>query len=179
MDGRVSCDDLKWCEFSEREIESLALEPGDVLFIRTNGVRDRVGTCAVYRGKPERALFASYLIRARLKTDELDPSFFQYFTATAAGLAQLGGQASPAADGKFNVNTKTIDSVLVPLPDPDEQKEIAAIMQTIDRKISVHERKRAALSDLFQTMLNQLMTAQIRVDKLDIDTREVTALNPQ
>ncbi|PYJ84771.1 MAG: hypothetical protein DME22_11585 [Verrucomicrobia bacterium] len=158
MDGKVSCDDLKWCELSEKEIESLALEGGDILFIRTNGVRDRVGTCAVYCGQPERALFASYLIRARLKTDQLDPSFFQYFTATAAGFAQLGGQASPAADGKFNVNTKTID---------------------IDRKISVHERKRAALSDLFQTMLHQLMSAHIRVDKLDIDTSEVAALNSE
>lgn len=173
MDGRVNCSDLKWCELSEREIESLALVGGDILFIRTNGVRDRVGTCAVYEGQPERALYASYLIRARLKADELDPYFFQYFTATGPGLAQLGGRASPAADGKFNVNTKTIDSVLVPIPKPDEQKEIAAILQTIDRKISVHERKRAALSDLFQTLLNQLMTAQIRVDKLDIDTSEV------
>jgi len=175
MDGKIRADDLKWCELSEREIESLALEPGDVIFIRTNGVRDRVGTCAVYTGQPEHALFASYLIRARLKADKLDPDFLQYFTATAGGLAQLGGQASPAADGKFNVNTKTIDSVLVPLPKPDEQKEIAAILQTIDRKISVHERKRAALSDLFQTMLHQLMSAQIRVDKLDIDTSEVAA----
>ena len=175
MGGRVNCSDLKWCELSEREIESLALERGDILFIRTNGVRDRVGTCAVYEGQPERALYASYLIRARLRADELDPYFFQYFTATGPGLAQLGGRASPAADGKFNVNTKTIDSVLVPIPEPDEQKEIAAILQTIDRKISVHERKRAVLSDLFQTLLNQLMTAQIRVDKLDIDTSDVTA----
>lgn len=62
-------------------------------------------------------------------------------------------------------------------PDEDEQKEIAAILQTIDRKISIHERKRAALSDLFQTLLNQLMTAQIRVDKLDIDTCEVANTN--
>lgn len=175
IDGNVSCEDLKWCELSEREIESLALESGDVLFIRTNGVRERVGSCSVYRGQPQRALFASYLIRARLIPDLLDPNFFQYFTATAAGISQLGGQASPAADGKFNINTKTIGSVLVPLPKPAEQTEIVSILQTIDRKISVHERKRAALAGLFQTMLNQLMTAQIRVDKLNIDTSEVEA----
>ena len=46
---------------------------------------------------------------------------------------------------------------------------------TIEAKISVHERKRAALQDLFQVLLHQLMTAQIRVDKLDIDTSEVAA----
>jgi type I restriction enzyme S subunit len=175
MDGQVRCDDLKWCEFSAKEIESLVLESGDVLFIRTNGVRERVGTCAVYRGQPERALFASYLIRARLKTDELNPDFFQYFTATAVGTSLLGGRASPAADGKFNVNTTTIDSILVPLPKPDEQREIVGILQTIDRKISVHERKRATLQELFQTMLHQLMTAQLRVHTLALDVSEVQA----
>ena len=61
------------------------------------------------------------------------------------------------------------------LPPVPEQKEIASILQMIDRKISIHERKHAALSDLFQTMLHQLMTAQIRVDELDIDASEVAA----
>ncbi|HEY5909001.1 MAG TPA: restriction endonuclease subunit S [Verrucomicrobiae bacterium] len=60
-----------------------------------------------------------------------------------------------------------------PIPPADEQDEICKILQEIDHKISVHERKRAILQDLFQTMLHQLMTAQIRVDKLDIDTSEV------
>ena len=92
-------------------------------------MRERVGTCAVYEGQPQKALFASYLIRARLKTAELDPHFLQYFTATSAGLAQLGRRASPAADGKFNINTKTINAVLVPTPKITEQKEIAAILQ--------------------------------------------------
>jgi type I restriction enzyme S subunit len=72
-----------------------------------------------------------------------------------------------------NLNAELVGSFKVPQADPDEQMEIANILQTIDRNISVHERKRAALSDLFQTLLNQLMTAQIRVDKLDIDTSEV------
>ena len=175
-DGKVSVTDLKWCELTEREVTSLELEQGDVLFIRTNGVRERVGTCAVYQGKPEHALFASYLIRARLKTHELNPSFFQYFSMTSAGASQLSGRASPAADGKFNVNTKTIDSVLVPVPSPNEQHEITTILQTMDRKIFVHERKRATLQELFKTLLHQLMTGQIRVHNLDIDVSEVAGV---
>ena len=59
IDGSVIATDLKWCELTEREVASLLLERGDVVFIRTNGVRERVGTCAVYREQPEQALFAS------------------------------------------------------------------------------------------------------------------------
>jgi type I restriction enzyme S subunit len=72
------------------------------------------------------------------------------------------------------LNKKNLTPLLLPIPkQPDEQKEIADILETIDRKISVHERKRGALGDLFQTLLHQLMTAQIRVHRLDIDTSEV------
>lgn len=175
VDGDVRTTDLKWCELTEREVTSLQLEHGDLLFIRTNAVRERVGTTAVYRGDPKGALFASYLIRARLKQSDIEPDFYQYFSMTAAGVAQLSGRSSPAADGKFNINTKTIDSVCVPLPSLDEQRKIISILQTIDRKMSVHQRKRATLQELFNTLLNELMTGEIPVDKLDIDTSEVTA----
>ena len=58
-------------------------------------------------------------------------------------------------------------------PDKDEQREIADILQTVDRKIDIHESKKRSLQDLFKTTLHKLMTAQIRVNDLDIDTSEV------
>src|SRR5690606_17832111 len=143
VDGKITTGDLKWCELTDREVSALSLADGDVLFIRTNGVRERVGTCSVYHGQPANALFASYLIRARLKAHVLNADFFQYYSMTPAGVSCLAGRASPAADGKFNINTKNIDSILVPLPPSarrHEQDEIVRILKTIDRKISVHER---------------------------------------
>jgi type I restriction enzyme S subunit len=72
------------------------------------------------------------------------------------------------------LNKKNLTPLFLPIPsDLDEQREIAFILESIDRKISVHERKRATLQELFQTMLHQLMTGQIRVANLDIDTSEV------
>ena len=76
------------------------------------------------------------------------------------------------------LNRNTFSGETLAVPEIEEQNKIASVLQTLDRKISVHERKRAGLSALFQSLLHQLMTAQIRVDKLDIDTSEVTALNP-
>ena len=60
-----------------------------------------------------------------------------------------------------------------------EQRDIAAALAAIDRKLAHHQQKRAALNDLFQTTLHQLMTAQIRVADLDIDTSDVTTPKPQ
>lgn len=60
-------------------------------------------------------------------------------------------------------------------PELDEQKEIPSIFQTIDHKLSFHERKRGAIPDLFPTLPHLLMTAEIRVDMPDMDTREMAA----
>ena len=57
--------------------------------------------------------------------------------------------------------------VLIP-PTLDEQREIVAILDAIDRKIDLHKRKRAVLEDLFKALLHKLMTGEIRVADLDL-----------
>ncbi len=61
------------------------------------------------------------------------------------------------------------------IPSQAEREEIAKILLAIDKKLSIHERKRVTLQELFKTMLHKLMTAKIRVNDLDIDTTEVTS----
>ena len=167
--GRVNAADLKYCDMKAREAGNYLLGEGDLIFIRTNGVLDRLGCCAVYSGTPERALFASYLIRARLYLHKVVPRFAAYFFASERGSALVAGRATPAADGKYNLNTGTIDSLPLPLPTSlDEQREIVAILDAIDRKIDLHKRKRAVLEDLFKALLHKLMTGEIRIADLDL-----------
>ena len=160
--------DLKYCELSDEQAERFRLEKGDLIFIRTNGVLDRLGACAIYSGEPANALFASYLIRARLKQDHMMPEFASYFLGSDFGAALVSGRATPASDGKYNLNTAAIDSLQLPIPSLDEQLEIVVILDAIDRKIDLHRRKRAVLEELFKALLYKLMTGEIRVGELDV-----------
>jgi type I restriction enzyme S subunit len=49
---------------------------------------------------------------------------------------------------------------LPPLP---EQREIARILQAVDRKMEAEERRKQALEALFKTLLHDLMTARRRL----------------
>lgn len=49
-----------------------------------------------------------------------------------------------------------------------EQREIVAILYAIDRKIDLHNRKRAVIEDLSKALLHNLMTGKIRVGELDL-----------
>lgn len=167
--GRVNAHDIKFGTASFAEAERYRLENGDLIFIRTNGVIERLGTCAVYAGEPNGALFASYLIRARLKRDRINPYFAAHFFGSQCGTDIIAGRATPAADGKYNLNTGTIDSLPIPLPPTlDEQQDIVAILDAIDRKIDLHRRKRAVLDELFKALLHKLMTGEIHVADLDL-----------
>ncbi|MBI4024010.1 MAG: restriction endonuclease subunit S [Verrucomicrobia bacterium] len=74
----------------------------------------------------------------------------------------------------YNRHFKFLAESLIPKPaTEEEQQKIARILQTVDRKIEAHESKKRSLQDLFKTMLHKLMTAQIRVHNLDIDTSAV------
>lgn len=54
----------------------------------------------------------------------------------------------------------------------DEELEIAQHFTALDAKMEVHMRRRYLLTDLFRTLLHQLMTAQIRVHDLDLSELE-------
>ncbi len=72
-----------------------------------------------------------------------------------------------------NISQTVIRNFTIRCPSLEEQRAIANALATIDRKLVHHRKKRAALNDLFQTLLHKLMTAELRVTHLDIDTREV------
>ena len=54
-----------------------------------------------------------------------------------------------------------------------DQNDIVGVLKTIDDKIEIHSTTKSALQDLFKTMLNKLMTGEIRVKDLDIDMADV------
>ena len=68
----------------------------------------------------------------------------------------------------YNRHYTVLSEMRLPKPSPDEQREIVAILDAIDRKIDLHRRKRAALDDLFKALLHRLMTGEIRVADLDL-----------
>ncbi len=57
---------------------------------------------------------------------------------------------------------------VVTTTDIDEQREIVAILDAIDRKIDLHRRKRAVLDELFKALLHKLMTGEVQVGELDL-----------
>ena len=66
------------------------------------------------------------------------------------------------------VTDKDILNQYIPLPPLPIQQKIASILSAIDAKIEAEENKKQALEELFKTLLDNLMTAKIRVNHLEV-----------
>ena len=140
------------------------LRPGDLLFNRTNSI-DLVGRMAIIEDDRP-AVFASYLVRLVVDVDRCIPEFLNYFMNWPRTQGEIKKLASRAV-GQANINASKLRTVLFPLHAIDEQHNIAAILDAIDRKIDLHRQKRAMLEELFRALLHKLMTGEIRVGELD------------
>jgi type I restriction enzyme S subunit len=94
----------------------------------------------------------------------VDNAFLEYFLQTQQ---REMDRRAPKGTQK-NINIQFLNPWPVPVPPLDEQHEIVAILDAIDRKIDLHKRKRAVLGDLFKALLHKLMTGEIRVADLDL-----------
>ena len=88
-----------------------------------------------------------------------DPRFVFFMLSQFDFKPYVGGVSVPTLNRNLVHPAKT---ALPPLP---EQREIARILMTVDRKIETEENRKRALEGLFKSLLHHLMTAKVRMPK--------------
>src|SRR4029077_11315065 len=59
-------------------------------------------------------------------------------------------------------------AIRIPMPDLDDQREIAQVADVLESKLALHRRKHVVLGALFGTLLHQLMSGQLRLNDIDL-----------
>jgi len=80
---------------------------------------------------------------------------YEYLRSIAHG----GGSTKGALTCGF------LKTILIPMPPLAEQNEIASTFHALDAKLLASRRKQAVFQQLFQVMLNQLMSTRISTKK--------------
>lgn len=65
------------------------------------------------------------------------------------------------------LNKKDVNPIRFPCPSIEEQKQISSFLSIIDSRHSLSEQKKNCLNELFKSMLQLLMTGQVRVKDID------------
>lgn len=121
--GRISVDNLKYCELGNKELERFRIDSGDILVVRTNGSPDLVGRCAVHVDNNRSFAFASYLIRLRVDPAKILPGFLMFFLTSTMGRDAIAAIRRTSA-GQFNINVQNLRRIRLPLPPLAIQAEV-------------------------------------------------------
>ncbi len=183
LSDRISFDGMVRVDEKADVLDQLKLQTGDMLFVRTNGNPDYVGRCCVYdRLEAERELdpdepviFASYLIRARLRMELVRPWFLHAYLRSPLGRGRVLKQARTAA-GQYNINTAGLGAIRVPVPPLNLQDlfllELVEAQQVSEIARRMERHTKALIDSLSAHAFSGQLTAEWRESIRDTLTSE-------
>lgn len=121
--GYLDLIEVKEIEANETEIESLRLQPGDILF-NEGGDRDKLGRGWIWNGELPECVHQNHVFRARLIDPSNDPKFISYY-GNSAGQKYFYDQGKHTTN-LASINLTKLGALPIPLPSPDEQRRIVA-----------------------------------------------------
>ena len=155
--------------------EDYLISPADLIISLTGtmGKEDYGFTVKVPENFSKDLLLNQRVARIKIvKPNNIENDFLYYFLLSRVFLDKLYKTAKGTKQA--NLSVKEIYNLKVVLPSISEQKIIGQSLCQIDFKIESHLTAKNKFQDLFKTMLNQLMTGQIRVKDMELEKEELS-----
>ncbi len=166
--GSLDLTELKTVPVEPAEFQRLRLLAGDLLFVRTNGNPDNVGRCAVFDPTlvektgydTNQFIYASYLIRARLKKSTINPVVLQHYLSSGEGRRALRARCKTSA-GQYNINTESLAAIPVPVLPPLLQEGFAERIEALESLKINHRASVAELNSLFSSLQHRAFRGEL------------------
>jgi type I restriction enzyme S subunit len=146
---RIDWRTVPACDLPEQKVKRFELRDGDIVVARTGAT---VGYAKQIKEPPERAVFASYLVRFRV-SDDVDPAYIGHVVQSSAYKDYVGAHAGGAAQP--NASAKVLGRFPVSLPDKSTQRRIAAVLSAFDELIEINERRIELLEGLARSLYRE------------------------
>lgn len=118
QNGEIIWDNVPFCEVDDKDVEKYSIKSNDILFARSGNT---VGKTILVNNPPE-SLFASYLIRIRIKEQVLLPKFLYYYFQSNKYWQHINKNVTGI--GQPNFNGTKLSNLSIPVPDLSDQKLI-------------------------------------------------------
>lgn len=126
--GDLDLSALKYVHLEEGELRRNLLQPGELLFNRTN-TKELVGKTGLWRSGIE-AVAASYLIRVRIRRDRACPEYVWAWMNVPFLKQQLFDRARRAV-GMANINTAELRSLPILVPPRSLQEKFSDLLKHV------------------------------------------------
>lgn len=149
--GRIDLSEVKQIRATPAEIDRTRLESGDLLFVEGHANPMEVGRVAVWRGDIAGCVHQNHLIRARLDSHRIRPTFAEHFLNTTRGASHFR-RSGNTTSGLNTISAGTVRSAPIAVPPMELQQSFEERVQRfIDHRANV-DRALAADDELFASL---------------------------
>ena len=132
--GILKNNDPRFLDLNEQEFNKYRLYEGDILIARSGSV----GRVYLHHDCEQKVVFASYLIRFKLDTNQIIPKFFFYYGLSPLYKKYIEDTLRIVAQP--NINATEYSNLQIPLPPLSEQKRIITYLDNIQQKAQALQR---------------------------------------
>ena len=158
-DGYYSRNDI--VSVSSLDALNYKLEDGDLVFARTGA---SVGKTYLYNQKDGILVFAGFLIRVRTDEQIVLSQFFKYQTQTPNYKNWIAANSMRTGQPGINGNEYGEFTFYIPyqndIPDLSEQRRIASILSSIDKKIESEEKTLEKYKNIKKGLMEKLLNCE-------------------
>ncbi|HEM4287191.1 TPA: restriction endonuclease subunit S [Streptococcus suis] len=172
----VDVSQLGLAKASSIQLKNYNLQKGDVLFVRSSVKLEGVGEAAIVPKNLENTTYSGFIIRYR-DSFGLDYNFKRFTFGTSNIRNQIMSQATDSANK--NISQQVLAELDILVPSLPEQSAIGTFFSTLDRHITLHQRKLDTLKEQKKTYLKLLFPAKgqtkpaLRFQGFEDDWKEV------
>lgn len=156
----VKPDNLSLVNTSQKELEDYDLRKGDVLFIRSSVKPSGVGLTAVVSEDIPNTVYSGFLIRFR-DNGKLIMSYKKHCFYEIDFRNRIINLSSVSAN--TNINQNSLEKLEIKIPPKKEQELIANILDTVDEKSYILNKKRLCMLDFRKGLMQKLLTGKLRI----------------
>ena len=150
----VNWETVPYCECSREIFQKYKLELKDLLFARTGST----GSSILITNLPEPAVFASYLIRLKIKKG-IEAEYLNHFFKSWFYWKQIESLKVGAVQS--GINASVLASLKIPVPPLVEHRGIVEVLGTVDECIRLTDAVIERAEELKRGLMQQLLTRGI------------------
>ena len=163
QDGYLNLASVSQTLLKVTEVPDGLLQVGDILMTE-GGDRDKLGRGAIWDGQIDQCAYQNHIFRVRLDNDVYRAKLFHYLIQAVDTKAYFYAHAKQTSN-LCTINSRELGRFEVALPDVDEQDEMVHQLEAADRLVDAAMRQRDAAERLKDSLLQNLLTGQVRVSE--------------
>jgi type I restriction enzyme, S subunit len=160
QDWKLDLSDQKYVDLPPESVERHSVIDGDLLLARAIASQDHLGKCVIAHPQGEQWAFDSHLMRLRFDLKQTEPEYIRHLFMTPGGRSMFL-RASRKSTVQFNINTKEMSALQIPVPPISLQREFTHRIAAVDKLKSAHRASLAKLDALFASLQHRAFRGEL------------------